>query len=576
MIRSLLVLITYCCSISFCTLSAQPDLAFESWVSGFSFPVDIANAGDGTNRLFIVEQRGIIKIIENNTTLATPFLDIDAIVRSGGERGLLGLAFHPDYENNGFFYVNYTNNQSDTRVSRFSVDPNDANLADVNSEVILLEIEQPFNNHNAGDLNFGPNDGYLYIAVGDGGSGGDPGNRSQDGDCLLGKMLRIDVDGGGNTSSSTQSGGNCDFISSANYTIPSDNPFVSDANVLDEIWSLGLRNPWRFSFDPTDGKMWIADVGQGQWEEVNIEKGGEGGLNYGWRCFEGDHTYNSSGCNDTYTSPNFEYDHQDGWSITGGYVYRGSMYPNMAGYYIMADYGSDKVWALLQKADGSITSTTYENTDINSTSSFGEDESGELYAASLSGTIYKVEDNSVLPVALSTFSGNHKNGKNQLFWTTESEINLDYFEIEKSIDGQTFEAIGKVRTPFETFDPRRSYQFEDPEPAIGQQYYRLKMVDKDRTFEYSPLVNIKTSTPFALSIQPNPNNGKFSILANSKLKGRASLKVYNTKGLIILDEEIEQIDDYQSTLDLSQYPKGIYLIQISTDSSTESKRMLFK
>ncbi|MCB0551885.1 MAG: PQQ-dependent sugar dehydrogenase, partial [Phaeodactylibacter sp.] len=220
---------------------AQPSLQLEVFASGFSLPVDIAHAGDG--RLFIVEKAGRIRIIDSDgSILPQPFLDIDARVNSlASERGLLGLAFHPDYTDNGYFFVNYTNNSGDTRISRFSVSAGNANQADPNSERILLEVDQPFNNHNAGDLNFGP-DGYLYIGLGDGGSADDPGNRAQNRQNLLGKMLRIDVDNGDP------------------YSIPEDNPFAFDDFTLDEIWAIGLRNPWRFSFDRLTGALWIADV----------------------------------------------------------------------------------------------------------------------------------------------------------------------------------------------------------------------------------------------------------------------------------------------------------------------------
>ena len=566
-------------SIFLFTLSAQPDVTFTSWQTGFSSPVDIANAGDGSNRLFIVQRNGIIKIIENDIVLSAPFLDIDPIVLSGGERGLLGLAFHPDYENNGYFYVNYTDNGGDTNISRFEVDPNDDNLADPNSEVILLEIDQPSSNHNAGDLSFSPTDGYLYIGMGDGGGSGDPGDRAQDGDCLLGKMLRIDVDGGGNPASSSQTGGNCDFTSSANYTIPADNPFVGNANVLDEIWSQGLRNPWRFSFDASTGAMWIADVGQGDWEEVNYEKGGSGGENYGWRCYEGDHAYNTSGCNapGSYTSPVFEYGHSEGWSITGGFVYRGSVFPNMVGYYIVTDYGTEKTWAVLRDEDGNITSTSYTISGINAISSFGEGDDGELYAASLSsGTVYKVEDNSVLPVELISFRGTHEEGTNHLKWSTTTESDFDYFDVEKSQDGRSFNSIGQVNTASGYSGESKNYEYKDIQSDYVEHYYRLKIVDTDGQFEYSEVISIKIKRPFDVSIYPNPNDGKFSIDLNGEHRINASLKIYNTSGEAILSKSMEQIKSYQKTFDFSQHPKGVYLIQISSGDIVETIKLLIK
>ncbi|MEQ8954414.1 MAG: PQQ-dependent sugar dehydrogenase [Gammaproteobacteria bacterium] len=283
--------------------------------SGLSAPVDIASAGDGSGRLFILEQSGRIRIHDGQNLLVTPFLDIDSRVGSGGERGLLGIAFHPDYSSNGQFFLNYTNNSFDTVIARFQVS-SDSNLADPNSEQILLTIQQPFSNHNGGQLVFGP-DGYLYIGMGDGGSGGDPQNNAQNPQSLLGKMLRIDVDSG------------------SPYAIPADNPFAQDDFTLDEIWALGLRNPFRFSFDRISGDLFIADVGQDAIEEVHLHRvNTASGENYGWRLMEGSQCFNpSSNCNNgALTLPAFEYSHSGGrCSITGGFRYRGKRNSALAG-----------------------------------------------------------------------------------------------------------------------------------------------------------------------------------------------------------------------------------------------------
>ncbi|MCB0581519.1 MAG: PQQ-dependent sugar dehydrogenase [Phaeodactylibacter sp.] len=358
-------------------ICAQPNLQLELFVSGFSLPVDIAHAGDG--RLFVVEKAGRIRIIDSNgEILPQPFLDIDPRVNSqASERGLLGLAFHPEYAENGYFFVNYTNNSGDTRISRFSVLADDANRADPGSELILLEVAQPFANHNAGDLSFGP-DGYLYIGLGDGGAANDPGNRAQNRLNLLGKMLRIDVDNG------------------SPYSIPEDNPFAFDDFTLDEIWAIGLRNPWRFSFDRLTGAMWIADVGQDTWEEVNYQPpGSPGGQNYGWRCYEGDQAFNLSGCaaQSEYTFPVATYRNNTstGCSITGGYVYRGAEYPDMYGYYIYADYCTGRFWALSPDGQGGWQNADLANLNNNQFVTFGEDAAGELYVAAISaGDVYRV------------------------------------------------------------------------------------------------------------------------------------------------------------------------------------------
>ncbi|MGD8490211.1 MAG: PQQ-dependent sugar dehydrogenase, partial [Anaerolineae bacterium] len=291
--------------------------------SGFERPVQVTHAGDGSGRLFVVEQPGRIKIIEEGNTLPEPFLDITGLVVYGGERGLLGLAFHPDYPSNGYFYVNYTRVEDGaTVIVRYSVSPSNPDRADPNSASVLLEIPQPYTNHNGGQLLFSPVDGYLYIGMGDGGSGGDPENNAQDTSTLLGAMLRLDVD------------------SATPYAIPPDNPYVG-VDGRDEIWAIGLRNPWRFSFDRDNGDLYIGDVGQNEWEEIDYQAAGTpGGVNFGWRCKEGSHEYNFVGdcLAAELTDPIAEYSHDDGRSVTGGFVYRGQDYPALTGRYFYADY----------------------------------------------------------------------------------------------------------------------------------------------------------------------------------------------------------------------------------------------
>ncbi|MEM7187666.1 MAG: PQQ-dependent sugar dehydrogenase, partial [Bacteroidota bacterium] len=342
----------------------------ESFASGFSQPVDIKHAGD--DRLFVVEQGGRIKILNSDgTTNATPFLNISGLIDTGSEKGLLGLTFHPDYATNGYFYVNYTDSSGDTQVSRFSVSAGDPDIANANSELQIIGFNQPFPNHNAGSMNFGP-DGYLYIASGDGGSGGDPGNRAQNTELLLGKMLRIDVD--------NPQGGN-------NYGIPNDNPFANDPPNAPEIWSYGLRNPWKFSFDRDTGDIWIADVGQGSREEINRAASTEAGLNYGWRCYEGNLPFNTTNCPDPseLTFPIAEFPHPTGGSVTGGYVYRGDTYANMMGYYFAADF----ITGLIVTVDPD---DNFNNlgTFGGNWSALGEDIDGELYIVNYSGNIQRI------------------------------------------------------------------------------------------------------------------------------------------------------------------------------------------
>jgi glucose/arabinose dehydrogenase len=343
--------------------NAFPNLTFND-------PLDLQNSGDGTNRIFVVERAGRIKVFQNSSSVTTlkTFLDITDRVSAGGEMGLLGFAFHPDYENNGYFYVNYTvSNPRMTRISRFQVSSENPDSADKNSELILLTFNQPYSNHNGGWVGFGPDDGYLYIGTGDGGNGGDPQNYGQSIVTFLGKILRIDVD--------NQDAG-------LEYAIPPDNPFVdSTGSVVKEIYAWGMRNPWRNSFDPVTGWLWSADVGQNAWEEIDII---ENGKNYGWRCYEGNHEFNTNNCNyPEYIFPIYEYGHGLGCSITGGYVYRGSNVPELTGKYIYSDYCSRTVWSL--EYDGL---TPPDNQTLltapGSVVSFGTDENSELYIVTFS------------------------------------------------------------------------------------------------------------------------------------------------------------------------------------------------
>ena len=341
----------------------------ELFKSGFSSPVDIQNAGD--DRLFIVEQAGRIQILNADATInPVPFLNITSIVSSGGERGLLGLAFHPDYANNGYFFVYYTDNSGDTQVARYTVDGSDPDIADPASALLIINEFQPFGNHNGGCIQFGA-DGYLYIGLGDGGSGGDPGDRAQNLQLLLGKMLRLDID--------NVEGGN-------NYAIPADNPFLGNPDALDEIWAYGLRNPWRFSFDSETDELWIADVGQNQIEEINREESNLAGLNYGWRCYEGSQAFNTSGCPDPseLTFPVAEYTHSVGYSITGGYVYHGSVYSDIQDLYFFADLNG--LIGTVDNDNNLVNHGNFGGTWV----SFGEDINGEIYIANISGSIHKV------------------------------------------------------------------------------------------------------------------------------------------------------------------------------------------
>ena len=356
----------------------SPQIALVPRITGLTEPLGITHAGDNTGRLFVVEQAGRIRVVDNGALLPTPFLDISANVLSGGERGLLGLAFPPAYVMTGRFYVNYTRiPDGATVIARYLVTA-DPNVADPSSEVILLTIAQPASNHNGGQLGFGP-DGLLYIGMGDGGGAGDQFMNAQNPASLLGKILRIDVESG-----------------AVPYAIPPSNPFVDNAAYRGEIWALGLRNPWRFSFDRQTGDLFIGDVGQGSYEEVDFQPAGSpGGQNYGWNIMEGAHCFGPMGCNQAgFALPVAEYGHGQGCSITGGFVYRGQAHPALFGTYVYADYCSGRFWGLTR--NGAAWQNTLLLVEPHSIASFGEDEAGNLYAAdhapgvAAGGVVYEI------------------------------------------------------------------------------------------------------------------------------------------------------------------------------------------
>jgi glucose/arabinose dehydrogenase len=342
--------------------------------AGFDRPLGITHAADGSGRLFVVEQPGTVRVVSDGAVQQAPYLDLRDRIHASGERGLLGLAFHPEFAANGRLFVHYSDQNGDTVVSELRAEPPDAAGVDAGSERVILTYEQPYTNHNGGQIAFGP-DGYLYVALGDGGSRGDPHDAGQDLTTLLGTILRLDVDG------------------AEPYAVPDDNPFVGDSSARPEIWAYGLRNPWRFSFDTATGDLWIADVGQNAVEEVNLQPADSpGGENYGWRIMEGDACYDPpQGCDTSgLTMPVVTYTHASGWgrSVTGGYVYRGSDVPSLQGAYVFGDYVSGSVFVAEPDGDG-WTARRLLEAGFN-VSSFGIDEDGELYVAAYGdGRIYR-------------------------------------------------------------------------------------------------------------------------------------------------------------------------------------------
>ncbi|MFN8481793.1 MAG: PQQ-dependent sugar dehydrogenase [Anaerolineae bacterium] len=351
-------------------------IRLERVVSGLQNPTAIANAGDGSNRLFILEKGGVIRIVKDGAVLPQPFLDITNLVYSTGtEQGLLGLAFAPDYATSGLFYVYYIAQDRNSTLARYKVSA-DPNRADPASAEVIFTAQQPsLPNHKGGELTFGP-DGYLYLGLGDGGGAGDPLKNAQNLSSPLGKLLRFDVRG------------------SSAYAIPTDNPFKDRKDARPEIWAYGLRNPWRFSFDRATGDLYIADVGQNLWEEINVQpRASKGGENYGWNVMEGAHCFPpDSQCQTRgFVPPVAEYNHSEGGcSVTGGYVYRGKAQPALTGAYIFGDYCSGKFWALSRTPDKGWQRTLLTQATV-SPSSFGEDEAGELYVVGLNqGELYRI------------------------------------------------------------------------------------------------------------------------------------------------------------------------------------------
>lgn len=359
-------------------LPENEDYVWEKVVGDFDNAIFVTAANDNTDRLFVMEQTGYVLVVDDGNYLETPFLDVSHLLPlsvyhgSYTEQGLLGLAFHPNYAANGTFFISYTDASGASVIAKYRVSADDPNVADLNSAEIILTHPQPFPDHNGGNLAFGP-DGYLYMGFGDGGRPAEPNYNSQRPDTLLGKMIRIDVD------------------SASPYAIPPDNPFVDTAGFLPEIWAIGLRNPWRFSFDRATGDLWIADVGQWRLEEIDFQPANVGGQNYGWSAYEAIDVYleDETLTITPHTEPVLYYTHDQGCSVTGGYVYRGAAMPDLQGKYVYGDYCSGRIWTASQTEDGTWANELFMETGF-VISSFGEDDDGELLLVDYKGGIYRL------------------------------------------------------------------------------------------------------------------------------------------------------------------------------------------
>lgn len=540
--------------------NAFPDLSFSS-------PVFLTNAADSSNRVFVVQQAGRIKVFQNFSSVQSSktFLDISDEVAFGGERGLLGLAFHPDYKNNGIFFVDYTTpNPLRTRISKFQVSSK-PDSAIKSSEVVLLTFNQPYTNHNGGWIGFGP-DGYLYISVGDGGSGGDPDTNAQNITRLLGKILRIDVD-------------NKD--EGLKYAIPADNPFVdSTGNVKKEIYAWGLRNPWRQSFDPETGWLWCADVGQGSWEEIDIINNGK---NYGWRCYEGTHEYNTGGCNyPEYTFPIWEYDHNSGrCSITGGYVYHGSNVPDLTGKYIYADYCSGTIWALSYEGTNRATNETLL-TAPSSVVSFGIDENQELYIITRSSDeILKFKPPDILSTPINLIATATGTNEVSINWE-DNNTQEQGFKIERKTGSNgIYKIIDSVEQDITNYNDQ-SVQ------ANTLYYYRVYAYLDQIVSAYSNEDSAQTpnvtgvknpSVPFTYNLEqnfPNPFNPTTKIRYQIAEHGFVSIKVYNILGneVATLVNEEKPAGNYEIEFNASLLPSGTYFYRLEIGGFISTKKLI--
>ena len=506
---------------------SQPQIDLKLFASGLEIPVDITHAGD--ERMFVVGKKGKIFIVDTAGVVSDQlFLDISTRVNSNfSERGLLGLAFHPDYANNGYFFVNYTGLSGETVVSRFEVS-SDPDVADASSEKIILRENQPFPNHNAGDLAFGP-DGFLYIPMGDGGDGGDPLNSGQTRTSLLGKILRIDIDNGDP------------------YAIPSDNPFVNDDFTQDEVWALGLRNPWRISFDRLTYDLWIGDVGQNAWEEISVQPAAsQGGENYGWRCYEGDATFNLGNCEDrsNFVFPVFAYRNnrfEDGCSVTGGFVYRGTRFPGMYGNYIFADYCSGKIWSIApQDNDGNWEVTDQGKFSPPDFSTFGEDANGELFVASIGqGTIYRVTDACAGTAPEITQEAN----SNTLI--VDSEGSIQWFR-----NGERVEECGG----------NSCIALEDGSYTVEVQLANgCVLRSMPYTFILSSLTNDEEFAKL-VKIIPNPSRNRATITFYNPEQKAYTFNLVDIRGRIL--KQVSNITSASYSFNRGNIPAGIYIVEL--------------
>lgn len=559
---SMRLISVFCLVLSAFRLSAQiPDVNINSTpvISGLTQAMQLVHAGDGSNRIFIVERAGVIRAYRPGALgTAIEYLNMNSggqVVGTVGEGGLLSVAFHPDFPVNGFIYTYYTDTAGDLVLARYTSANPAGDVVLAGTRVEILKIPHPVNNnHNGGEMHFGYEDGYLYLSTGDGGAGGDPNKNGQNPNSLLGKILRINV--------------NPPAGSGLNYVIPPTNPFGN------EVFALGLRNPFRWSFDRETFDMWIGDVGQGDREEINhLTAGTANGANYGWRCFEGD--IRTPGiplteCPDAegYVQPVYTYETGSarGSSVIGGVVYRGTDWPVMQGYYIGTDYFSGDIHKI--NSDGSV--MQYETSSITGIRDIGEDEDGEIYAVT-AGQVYRIEAENPLPVTLVSFAGvTHAEGV-KLSWQTSMEKDFSAFTVEFSRDARRFEAVGSVQGAHAA--EGNAYSFTHNIMENGMLYYRLKMTDTDQSFRYSKIIMVNRGGQDLNELFVRPSlisSNEMNVLVEEPFQ---TVEIVNAGGQVVLTEQIGGRSGPLS-IPLGDTVPGIYIVRMAGHDRVLQQRVL--
>lgn len=530
-----------CFLINFNITTAQ-NITMKPAITGLNQPIQVVNAGDGSNKVYIVEKGGSIQVFDQNYNSLGTMLTITGLSISG-EQGLLSMVFHPDYDNGGYFYVYYTNSAGNIQIDRYTV-PNGTNAADPGSRVTVLVIPHPTNtNHNGGEMHFGP-DGMLYITTGDGGGGGDPNNNAQDTTSLLGKLLRIQVE-----------------ESSPYYSVPADNPYSN------EIWSIGLRNPFRWSFDPANGDLWIGDVGQGAWEEVNkFSFAGSRDLNLGWSCYEGNVVYNNSRCiaEETYTFPVFVYPNSGGASVVGGEIYRGSRYGDIQGTYIAADWGSGNFYLITEDPPGTF-NTVVKTGIMDDLVDFGRLENGEILAANLStGSVYHLTTDVVLPLRFESFAGSRTGTDNQLKWSIADVENIRNITLEYSRDGKSF-------SPLYLSHDMSGDQYLHTGASASPAYYRLAAHEGSGELNYSSVVFLQQADSDRPVIHTSIMYADEVTVSN--IRDGQQLSVYNINGGLVFSRTLQASPGRQS-ITTPGLAAGLYIAHLGNGSDQTIQKII--